>query len=40
MQIDNIPKNIDYLDYLEVRGEVVMPLSSFEKLNKEALESG
>ena len=38
MQINNIPKNIDYLEYLEIRGEVVMPLSSFEKLNKEAFE--
>ena len=37
MQINNIPKNIDYFEYLEIRGEVVMPLSSFEKLNKEAL---
>lgn len=36
--IDNIPYNIDYKDYLEVRWEVVMPISSFEKLNKEALE--
>ena len=40
MQINNIPKKIDYLDYLEIRGEVVMPLSSFEKLNSEALELG
>ena len=39
MQINNIPKKIDYLDYLEIRGEVVMPLSSFEKLNSEALEN-
>lgn len=36
--IDNIPYNINYKDYLEVRWEVVMPISSFEKLNKEALE--
>ena len=40
MQIKNIPKEIEYLEYLEVRGEVIMPISSFEKLNKEALESG
>jgi DNA ligase (NAD+) len=36
MQINNIPKKIDYLEYLEIRGEVVMPLSSFERLNEEA----
>ena len=38
MQINNIPKKIEYLEYLEIRWEVVMPLSSFKKLNKEALE--
>lgn len=31
--IKNIPKNIPYKDDLEVRWEVVMPISSFEKLN-------
>lgn len=36
MQIENIPKNIDYKNDLEVRGEVVMPISSFEMLNKKA----
>lgn len=36
MQIDNIPKKISYLWYLEVRGEVVMPLSSFNSLNEQA----
>ena len=36
MQIDNIPKNIDYDGYLEVRGEVVMPISVFEGLNEDA----
>lgn len=35
-QIHNIPKTITYKEYLEVRGEVVMPLSSFELLNSEA----
>lgn len=35
--IKNIPKTINYFDYLEVRWEVIMPISSFEKLNKEAL---
>ncbi len=34
--IENIPKKIDYKEHLEVRGEVVMPISSFEKLNSEA----
>ncbi len=36
MQIDNIPKTIDYKKDLEVRGEVVMPISSFEELNEKA----
>lgn len=36
MQIDNIPKRIDYKEHLEVRWEVVMPISSFEELNKQA----
>jgi len=39
MQISNIPKTIDKKGIFEVRGEVVMPISSFERLNKEALES-
>ncbi len=39
MQISNIPKTISYKDDLEVRWEVVMPISSFNKLNEEALES-
>ena len=40
MQIENIPKKINYTDHLEVRGEVVMPISSFEKLNKIAKKEG
>jgi DNA ligase (NAD+) len=36
MQITNIPKKINYKEYLEIRGEVIMPFSSFDKLNKEA----
>ena len=36
MQIANIPKNIVYKEHLEVRGEVVMPISSFDSLNEEA----
>jgi len=36
MQIDNIPKKISYKDHLEVRGEVVMPISSFNNLNEKA----
>jgi len=35
--IKNIPKKIPYTKKLEVRWEVVMPISSFEKLNKELL---
>ncbi len=40
LTIKNIPKNINYLYDLEVRGEVVMPISSFERLNEEALKTG
>jgi DNA ligase (NAD+) len=40
MQIDNIPKIIDYKGYLEVRGEVVMPISIFENLNQKAKKEG
>jgi len=36
-QISNVPKTIDKQGIFEVRGEVVMPISSFERLNKEAL---
>ena len=36
MQIDNIPKTIAYKNHLEVRGEVVMPISSFNNLNEQA----
>ena len=36
MQIKNIPKNIKYKDQLEVRGEVVMPISSFNSINEKA----
>ncbi|MDD5769653.1 MAG: NAD-dependent DNA ligase LigA [Candidatus Gracilibacteria bacterium] len=38
--IKNIPRKIPYLGDLEVRGEVVMPISSFEELNREALKIG
>lgn len=40
MQIQNIPKSISYKKDLEVRGEVVMPISSFEKLNEAAKNNG
>jgi len=40
MQIDNIPKTIEYKDHLEVRGEVVMPISVFNNLNNEAKKTG
>ena len=36
MQISNIPKKIDYFNDLEVRWEVVMPISVFEEINKNA----
>jgi len=36
MQIANIPKKIAYKKHLEVRGEVVLPLSSFEAMNERA----
>ena len=38
MQISNIPKTINKPGIFEVRGEVVMPISSFERLNRQALE--
>jgi DNA ligase (NAD+) len=39
-QIKNIPQKINKMWVFEVRGEVVMPISSFERLNKEALDAG
>ena len=39
-QIKNIPKKINFKDKLEIRWEVIMPISSFEKINKEALAKG
>jgi len=39
-QIQNIPQTIEYMGDIEIRGEVLMPLSSFEKLNKQAKEDG
>lgn len=38
--LHNIPKKISYKNHLEVRGEVVMPISSFKALNQKALETG
>jgi len=35
-QIENIPKKINYKEKLEIRGEVIMPISVFEELNKQA----
>ncbi|MCP4523863.1 MAG: NAD-dependent DNA ligase LigA [Candidatus Gracilibacteria bacterium] len=40
MQIKNIPKKIAYKKQLEVRGEVVLPLSSFNALNETAKKQG
>lgn len=39
-QIRNIPQKISKKGRFEVRGEVVMPISSFEKLNRQALQEG
>ena len=36
MQIENIPKTISYKKHLEVRWEVVMPISVFHELNEQA----
>ena len=40
MQIANIPKTIPYKKYLEVRWEVVLPISSFNSLNEIAKKEG
>ena len=40
LQIENIPKTIPILEHIEIRWEVVMPLSSFEMLNDKAKENG
>ncbi|MDD5213585.1 MAG: NAD-dependent DNA ligase LigA [Candidatus Gracilibacteria bacterium] len=39
-QVVNIPKKIPYKKRLEVRGEVVMPISAFDEINKKALKDG
>lgn len=39
-QIKNIPQNISHRWRFEIRGEVVMPLSSFERLNEQAKQAG
>ena len=35
-QIESIPKTIPYTDRFEIRGEIVMPISSFEYINNKA----
>ncbi len=40
MQIENIPKEIKYKDHLEVRWEVIMPISSFDMINSNARKEG
>ena len=40
MQIANIPKTIAYKKHLEVRGEVVMPISVFNDINEKAKKEG
>lgn len=37
--IRNLPKKIDYIGEVEIRGEVVIPRAAFERLNDEILES-
>jgi len=39
-QIQNIPQKIEKTGRFEVRGEVVMPISSFQRLNEEAKKTG
>ncbi len=39
LTITNIPHTLPYFKDIEIRWEVVMPLSSFEKINKDALEN-
>ena len=39
-QISSIPKTISYTDRFEIRWEIVMPLTSFERLNTEAKKVG
>ncbi len=39
-QIQSIPKEIPYTDRFEIRGEIVMPISSFDYLNKKAKQDG
>jgi DNA ligase (NAD+) len=38
--IKNIPQEIQYKEYLEIRGEVVMPISAFNMLNEKAKVEG
>jgi DNA ligase (NAD+) len=38
--IQNIPHKIDYKERLEVRGEVIMPISAFIELNKKRQKQG
>lgn len=40
MEITNIPHTIPHREIIEVRGEVVMPRSAFDKLNQHRLETG
>lgn len=40
LQIPSIPQTIPLLDTIEVRGEVVMPRSEFDRVNRERDTSG
>lgn len=38
LEIENIPKTIPFSGEVEIRGEVVMPYSAFERVNRERLD--
>ncbi len=40
LQVGGVPRMIDYRGEIEIRGEVVMPHSEFERVNRERLETG
>lgn len=38
LEVGGVPRNIPFTDEIEIRGEVVMPHSEFERVNRERLE--
>lgn len=40
LQIENIPKTIPFQEEVEIRGEVVLPISEFNRINRERMETG